>query len=84
MALVMMGSLNIFTALASSVFLLSLLLLLLHRALWPVLGRILYPLARHQVIRSRKVMVALGTACFSLAFPLMPAAIKNILHWLTE
>lgn len=82
MALVVMGSLNLFTALASSVFLLSLLGLLLHRVLWPVLDRILYPLARHQVIRNRKLMVPLGTGCFIFAFPLMPAAIKGILRWL--
>lgn len=84
MSLVVMGGLNIFTAFASSAFLLSPLLLLLHRALWPVLGRILYPLARHQIIRNRKAMGALGTGCIAFAFPLMPAAIKSILQWLAQ
>ena len=85
MALLMMGGLNIFTALASLTFVLSLLLLLplllLHRALWPVLGRIIYPLDRHQIIRNRKITVPLGSACIIYALPLMPTPIKTILQW---
>jgi hypothetical protein len=81
-ALAGMGSLNIFTGLASATFVLTLVFVLLHRLLWPTFGRLLYPLARYQVVRNHKIMAAVGTGCFVFAFPLMPSAVKHILEWL--
>jgi hypothetical protein len=83
-ALLCVALLNVFTGITSCMFLFSLLFVLLHKIFWPILSRLVYPLARHQIIRNRKVMVAVATACFIFAFPLMPAAIKSILQWLAE
>jgi hypothetical protein len=83
-ALFCLGIFNGFTGLASSVFLLMLFFVMLHRAVWPVLGRPLYSLARHQVIRKPKIMASVGTACFVFAFPAMSSAIKGVLEWLAK
>lgn len=84
MALVCVAFFNVFTGLTSCMFLIALLFVLLHKIVWPILSRSVYPLARHHLIRSRTVMGALGTGCIIFAFPQMPAAIKSILRWLTE
>jgi hypothetical protein len=84
MSLLIMGGLNIFTAFASLTFVLSLLLLLLHRALWPVLGRLVNLLYEYKVIRNRKVMVWIGTGCFIFACPWMHPTVKSILQSLAK
>jgi hypothetical protein len=75
---------NVFTGLASSVFLLMLLFVLLHKAIWPILGKLFYALARHQVIRNRKIMASVGTGCFIFAWPLMSRPVASVLRWLAE
>lgn len=40
---------------------------LAHRVMWPVLGRLLYPLAAEKVIGNRKVLVSVGSASISYA-----------------
>jgi hypothetical protein len=75
---------NVFTGLASSAFLLILLFVLLHKAIWPVLGKLFYALARHEVIRNRKIMASVGTGCFVFAWPLMSKPLVSVLRWLAE
>jgi hypothetical protein len=75
---------NLFTGLASCLFLLMLLFVLLHKVIWPVLGRLFYSLARHQVIRNRKIMASTGTGCFIFAWPLMSSPIAGVLRWLAH
>lgn len=48
--------------------LIGLLVVLLHRAFWPVAARLVYPLARHRVVSNRKAMIALSVLCFGHAF----------------
>jgi hypothetical protein len=83
-ALTALGIFNAFTGIASSVFLIALLGVLLHKAIWPVLGRLLYAMARHQLTRSRWVTSGIGTACFIFAFPQMSGAVKGILGWIAK
>ena len=85
MTLTEMGGLNIFTGIASSVFLLALIFVLLHRVIWPILSRLLYPLARYEVVRNPKIMLRVGTACLLLSLPLMhEGAVKNFIKWLAK
>jgi hypothetical protein len=83
-ALLALGIFNAFTGIASSVFLLMLLVVLLHKAIWPVLGRLLHSMARHQVIRNHWVTASLGTACFIFAFPQMSGTLKAVLEWIAK
>ena len=83
-ALVIMGGLNLFTGLASSAFLLVLLFLLLHRLLWPVLSRIVYPLQRFHVIRNRKIMLSIGTACLLYSAPSLRGPAKALVEWIAK
>jgi hypothetical protein len=63
--------LNVFTGLASILFVLMLLFVLLHRVFWPALGRLFYPLARYQLIRNKTFLCSLGIVCLVFAFPWM-------------
>jgi len=83
MALTVMGGLNIFTGIASSVFLLTLLFVLLHRIMWPILSRLFYPLARHGIFRNRKVLLRVGIACLLFVLPLHSVA-KSFFEWLAK
>lgn len=78
------GALNIFTGLASSLFLLTLLFVLLHRALWPMLDKAIYPLAARAVIRNHTLMASIGTGCMVFAFPAMTSTVKSVLEWLAK
>lgn len=82
--LLWLGVFNLFTGLLASVFLLLLFTVMLHRVTWPILGKLIYPLARYEVLRNHIAMAGIGTACFMFAFPLMPNAIKGILEWLAK
>lgn len=79
-----LGLFNLFTGFASLLFLLVLFTLLLHRATWPVLGRLIYPLARYQVVRKQTLMASIGTGLLLFAFPLMPTAAKRMLEWFAK
>jgi hypothetical protein len=78
------GSFNLFTGLASSIFALVLLFVLLHRAMWPVLSKVFYPLARYELVRNHKIMAGIGTGCFVFAFPAMSGATRGVLAWLAK
>jgi hypothetical protein len=83
-ALLALGIFNAFTGIASSVFLLALLVVLLHKAMWPVLGRLLHSVAQRQVLRNHWVTASIGTACFILAFPQMSGTLKAVLEWIAK
>ncbi len=76
------GIFNAFTWAASSVFLLALLFVLLHRVIWPILSRMFYPLARHEFVHNRKIMAGVGTGCLIYAFPLMSSHVAKLQEWL--
>jgi hypothetical protein len=60
---VMFGSaLNFVDVIACSVFLILMLLILLHRLIWPVVERPLYAFARYGVIKNKKLLWTLGGA----------------------
>jgi len=80
----MFALLNVFTGLTACTFLFVLLFVLLHKVLWPVLGRLLYPLARYEVIRNPKMLIGIGTVCYVFAFPLLPNALRSALEWLAR
>lgn len=85
MSLNEMGVLNIFTGIVSSVFLLTLIFVLLHRVTWPILSRLFYPLARYEVVRSPKIMFRMGTACVLLAVSLLhPGIVRSSAEWLVK
>ena len=75
---------NIFTGLWSGLFFLSLLFVLVHRLVWPMLSRLIYPLARHQLIRNRKLMASIGTACFLFALHLVDGPVKRFAEWIDK
>jgi hypothetical protein len=77
----MVALLNTFAGLISFLFVLVLFFALLHKIIWPVLGRLFYPLARYQLVRNSKIMAGIGTACFIFAFPVLPDTVKSILAW---
>lgn len=81
---IFVGGLNVFTGIMSCMFILVLLFLLLHKAFWPVLGRLFYPLARYQVIRNHTIMASIGTGCLLFAFPLMWGPARSLLEWLAK
>ena len=83
-AVVSMVGLNVFTALASCSFLFLLLLLLLHRILWPILARVVYPLARFEAIRTRKLALSIGSLCFLYAFPSLAGPAKALILWVAH
>lgn len=85
MTLTEMGVLNISTGIASSVFLLTLIFVLLHRITWPILSRLFYPLAGYEVVRTPKIMFRMGTACVLLALSLFhPGVVKSCAEFLVK
>jgi len=76
--------LNAFTGLASCLFLVVLLFVLLHRVFWPVISRLFYPLPRYGVIQNRKLLTGIGTACYIFAFTPAPNILKAILQLLAK
>jgi hypothetical protein len=60
---------NLSTVIPLSAFAFLVLLLLVHRALWPVLQRPLYAVARTGLLRRRKASFAAGIGLLAFAFP---------------
>jgi len=84
LALGVFAFLNISTVLLSSVFFAMLFVVILHKAFWPLIGRLIYPVARHEIVRNRKVMAGVGTACLLYAFHLVPNILKHTLESLAK
>jgi hypothetical protein len=60
--------LNFSTELILLTFLIALVLVIMHKILWPVLGRFIYSLAQYRIVRMPVVMAALGIICLFAAF----------------
>lgn len=80
--LIAIGVFNVFTGIAASAFMLTLLAVLLHRVFWPVIEKVFYPIARYKIMRNHKAMAALGAACWAAAFPSLRGVSAAILGWL--
>lgn len=61
--------LNVFTGLASILFLLALLFVLLNHFFWPGLSRLFYPVARYRLIRNKVLLFSVGVTCVVSALP---------------
>ena len=75
---VVLGIFNLFTALAASLFLLTLVFVLLHRAFWPFIDRLTYPVAARQVLANSAIMGTVGTACLGASSPWIWHVLKAI------
>ena len=82
-ALLLTFTLNLSTALITIAFVISLGLVLGHKLLWPLLERLLYPLAQWQIIRNRKLMGGVAVVCLANAFHLT-GVIKSIMDVATK
>jgi hypothetical protein len=71
--------LNVTTLLSCMLPLLMLIVILIHRLIWPMLSRILYPLSRHKVITNHKVLILMGVLCLTLAFNIEHVGFKEIM-----
>jgi hypothetical protein len=54
-----------------------------HQLVWPLLSRLLYPLASRKVITNRKVLIPLGTLALTFAFNLEHVGAKELLKLLS-
>jgi hypothetical protein len=80
LALLLTCAFNLNTGLLSAAFASSLLFVIAHKISWPVLERVLYPAARWQIIRNRKLMGGLAVVCLAHAFHLTSGALKSIME----
>jgi hypothetical protein len=62
--------LNSMTAILCLLPALVLVVVLLHKLLWPTLSRLIYPLCRFAIVTNRKVLVTVGTICFTVGLNL--------------
>lgn len=74
------GLLNTTTALYCLIPVIMLLVVLLHRLLWPVLGRLIYPFARYRLLANRKAMASIGGVSLAIALNLEHVGLKEIIQ----
>jgi hypothetical protein len=77
--LYLLSCMNITTMLLSLGFIASLAFVIVSRLSWPILERLLYPIADLKVIRNRKLMGGLALVCFSYAFNLTSGLLKGLM-----
>jgi hypothetical protein len=53
--------------------------LLIHRLMWPLLGRLLYPVAARRIITDKKVLIPVGTLALTFALGLEHVGAKELL-----
>jgi hypothetical protein len=70
------------TAMLSLIPVLALLVVLAHRVFWPAVSRLVYPLARYGIFKSRKLLGAASGVCFSFAFGAAQTGLKDLLKLL--
>jgi hypothetical protein len=70
---------NITTVFLSLWFISSLVFVVAGRLLWPVIERLLYPIADLKVIRNRKLMGGVALVCFAYAFHLTSGLLKSLM-----
>lgn len=71
--------LNASTAAYCLVPLIFLLLLLLHRIIWPILCRIFYPIADNKLVTNRAFLLSIATLALALALGITPFTLKGIM-----
>jgi hypothetical protein len=64
------GNMNLITALYAMLPCSLLSLLVLHKFIWKLVARFIYPLMDFQIVRERKLLIPIGTAAFAIAFGL--------------
>ena len=72
--------LNAVTTLYCLVPVFALVVVLAHKFLWPVLGRLIYPFSRYGIFVNRKTMAAVGSLGLAIAFDLERVGLKEILR----
>jgi hypothetical protein len=70
--------LNITTAFLCLIPEVMLIVVLMHKIIWPLLSRLLYPVASRKVITNRKLLVSVGSLCVLYVLN-MPVGIKELL-----
>lgn len=76
--------LNATTAVYCLLPMLTLVFLLLHRAIWPTLSRLIYPLCRFKVFNNRKIMAAVGALGLSFALNWQRIGLKPIVDLISK
>ena len=76
---VWVGLLNATTALYCLIPVIMLIVVLLHRLIWPVLGRLIYPFARYGILVNRKAMASIGGLGLIIALDLEHVGLKEII-----
>jgi hypothetical protein len=71
------ASTNLFTMLVVSSFLLVTVAALMHRLLWPIVGRSLNALYEWEILKSRTTQFTLGIGCLVFAIPQLGAILKQ-------
>jgi hypothetical protein len=82
--LVSVVGLNGFTALAASAFLFALIIVVLHRAFWPLLDRTIYAVARFTVVRNRALMSSLAVIFVSYGLFISDSLWGKLADWLLK
>lgn len=80
----LVAAFNVFTLCSSLILSLTTLLLFLDRLVWPLLGRIVYPIQRFQVIQNTKLLAATGAGCLLYAVNGGEISLKSILGHLAN
>jgi hypothetical protein len=80
--LILITAFDLLTAITASLFTLTLLGVLIHRAFWPVIGILVYQAARYRLVHNHKAMAMLGAGCVVVAFPSLQGLVGAILAWL--
>jgi tetratricopeptide (TPR) repeat protein len=78
--LFLVAAMNITTVLLSIGFIVSLTLVIVHRFSWPVLERVLYPIAEFRVMKNRKLMGGVAALCLVYALNLTSGLLKGIVE----
>ena len=73
--------LNTFTGMFCLMFVAILAFMLTHKTLWPAASRLLYPIARFQIVRNRKLMVAISITSFAIISPPFAELLKKASEW---
>jgi hypothetical protein len=75
----LLAKFNISTTLFCVIPILMLLGIILHRAIWPITSRVLYPLTRYKLMGNRKALVAVGSLCAFYALKPSDVGLKDVL-----
>jgi hypothetical protein len=72
-------ALNTVTGIVSLSFLSMLLFMIVHKLFWPMISRLLHPLARFELLRNRKVMIGVAVICFGAISPTVGALLEKLM-----